>query len=345
MSDGGRDGTSSAAKRRRERRLRAARRHEQPSVRMALAAASAPKCAGPETHEAPRRQTTARAAGKRPAPLAEVSGPQEAAVAVGYVAAARAPSLATPWLADAASDAVDAAALEFLVWAAFKTPEQIESSKQASWRKQKKRGGQEGEGGGEGGGGGVFFSAEKEKEEEEEEAPEDPGATSSSGVGPQLQFLDKVVFVVAQRQILMVVHCLWVRPSYLAVTCLLVLLVAWFDSGYMFTSVYRGLSWRSLLENVSCSAHCLVRHCVSLRSLLGDDDSGYVFTRLLRSPWNTLFFQREGGHGSRCSHLECGHYLSALYAAVNFSVSAAPGSHLARGHYFYRPLWATQRQV
>ena len=58
-------GTSSAAKRRRERRLRAAWRHEQLSVRMALAAAqhhSAPKCAGPETHEAPRGQTTARAA-------------------------------------------------------------------------------------------------------------------------------------------------------------------------------------------------------------------------------------------------------------------------------------------
>ena len=59
MSDGGRTGTSSAAKRRRERRLRAAWRHEQLSVRMALAA---PKCAGPEKHEAPRGQTTARAA-------------------------------------------------------------------------------------------------------------------------------------------------------------------------------------------------------------------------------------------------------------------------------------------
>ena len=47
MSDGGRAGTSSAAKRRRERRLRAAWRHEQLSVRM---------------HEAPRGQTTARAA-------------------------------------------------------------------------------------------------------------------------------------------------------------------------------------------------------------------------------------------------------------------------------------------
>ena len=61
-----------------------------------------------------------------------------AAVTVGYVAAARAPSLTTPSLADAAGDAVDAAALEFLIWAALKTLEQIERSKQASWRKQRK---------------------------------------------------------------------------------------------------------------------------------------------------------------------------------------------------------------
>ena len=90
---------------RRERRLRAAWRHEQPSVRMALAAAqhhSAPKCAGPETHEAPRGQTTARAAGKRPAPQAEVSEPQEA-VTVGYVAAPG-PLLSTPLLADTAAE-------------------------------------------------------------------------------------------------------------------------------------------------------------------------------------------------------------------------------------------------
>ena len=52
--------------------MRAARRHEQLSVRMALAATqqhSAPKCAGPETHEAPRGHTTDMAAGKRPAAL------------------------------------------------------------------------------------------------------------------------------------------------------------------------------------------------------------------------------------------------------------------------------------
>ena len=95
MSDGGRAGASSAAKDAWE--LVGATSSS--SVRMALAAAqhhSAPKCAGLETHEALRGQTTARAAGKRPAPLAEVSGRQEAAVTVGYVAAAGALSLATP---------------------------------------------------------------------------------------------------------------------------------------------------------------------------------------------------------------------------------------------------------
>ena len=67
-----------------------------------------------------------------------MSEPQVGAVTVGYVAASRTPSLATPSLADSVGDAVDAAALEFLVWAALKTPEQIERSKQASWRKQRK---------------------------------------------------------------------------------------------------------------------------------------------------------------------------------------------------------------
>ena len=58
--------------------VRAAWRREQFSVRMALAAAqhhAGPKCVGPETPEALRGQTTSRAAEKRPAPLAEVSGP------------------------------------------------------------------------------------------------------------------------------------------------------------------------------------------------------------------------------------------------------------------------------
>ena len=55
MSDGDRAGASSAVKRRRDRRLSAAWRHEQVSVRMAVAAAqhhSAHRSAGPETHVA-----------------------------------------------------------------------------------------------------------------------------------------------------------------------------------------------------------------------------------------------------------------------------------------------------
>ena len=137
-----RDETFSAAKRRRERRLRAAWRHEQLSVRMALAAAqhhSAPKCAGPETHVALRGQTTAKAAGKRPAPLAEVSRPQEAAVTVGHVAAAGAPSLATPSLADAAGDAVDAVTVEFLVEWALLEPEEQERIRMVERRKRERR--------------------------------------------------------------------------------------------------------------------------------------------------------------------------------------------------------------
>ena len=58
-----------AAKQRRERRLRAAWKHEQLSVAMALAGAqhhSAPRSTGPETNEAPRGQDTAKAAGRRP---------------------------------------------------------------------------------------------------------------------------------------------------------------------------------------------------------------------------------------------------------------------------------------
>ena len=105
MPDGGRAGTSSAAKQRRERRLRAAWRHEQLSVRMALAAAqhhSAPKCAGPETDEVLRGLTTARAAGTRPA----------GTVTVGYVAAPG-PLLVVASLAG--RDEVDATTVSFLL--------------------------------------------------------------------------------------------------------------------------------------------------------------------------------------------------------------------------------------
>ena len=84
-----RDGTS-AAKRRRERRLRGAWKHEQLSVATALAVAthhSAPRGECRVPHDALRGQKTASAAGKRPAPLAEVAEPHGWAVTVGYVAA------------------------------------------------------------------------------------------------------------------------------------------------------------------------------------------------------------------------------------------------------------------
>ena len=135
-----------AAKRWRDRRLRAWHRHVRTTVAMELPTAlhhSAQRVEVPregvegEQHYAPRRPKPPLP-GTRPAPLSEVSQPQVGAVTVGYVAAARTPSLATPSLADSAGDAVDAAALDFLVWAAFKTPQQIERSKQASWRKQRK---------------------------------------------------------------------------------------------------------------------------------------------------------------------------------------------------------------
>ena len=131
MSDGGRAGTSSASKRRRERRLRAAWRHEQLSVRMALAAAqhSAPKCAGLESHEAPRGQTTASAARTRPEPIEEVSEPQIGAVTVGNVAAPG-PLLSTPSLADTAADTVDDRAVQILLQPALKKKEREEEKEE-----------------------------------------------------------------------------------------------------------------------------------------------------------------------------------------------------------------------
>ena len=70
------------------------------------------------------------------------------AVTVEYVAAS-VPPLGVPLLQGYA-------ALEFLVWATLKTPEQIERSKQASWRKHRKEAAKK--------------EKEAAKEEEEEEA-------------------------------------------------------------------------------------------------------------------------------------------------------------------------------
>ena len=81
---------------------------------------------------------------------------------VGYVAASL-PPLGVLLQGD---EGVDATELEFPVWAALKTPEQIERSKQASWRKQRKE------------------AAKKEKEaakEEEEEEEEEDGGEGKRG--------------------------------------------------------------------------------------------------------------------------------------------------------------------
>ena len=85
-------GRAGAPARRRGRRLRAHWRHKQQSIAMALAAATHHSAPRGECRvlniAALRGQKTASAAGMRPAPLAEVSGPQEAGVTVGYVVAA-----------------------------------------------------------------------------------------------------------------------------------------------------------------------------------------------------------------------------------------------------------------
>ena len=95
---------SGAAQRRRQRRLRSWWRHEQQSIAAALAAAThhsaqqngalrslktatrAREEAGSETYNAPRGPKTLPP-GVRPAPLAEVAGPQVMAATGGYVAA------------------------------------------------------------------------------------------------------------------------------------------------------------------------------------------------------------------------------------------------------------------
>ena len=137
MSDGGRAGTSSAAKRRMERRRRGCLAPRAAQRQDGLAAAdhhSAPRSAGPETYDAPRGQTEARAAagpryftfgddeepaaGTDPGVLPE-SRCRERLVA-SCLGPGGAPSLAFPSLAAPDSDAVDGATLHFLVDAAVR---------------------------------------------------------------------------------------------------------------------------------------------------------------------------------------------------------------------------------
>ena len=158
---------ATSARRRRERQLRSFLGHEELSVKMALARAlhhSAQRVEEPrervegEMYGVPRRQklplpgTRRLRTQKRPllgtrrARLAEVSGPQEAAVTVGYVAAA-VPVGSPPLLQG--GDGIDGRAIRYLL--------------NVNLARQKKRGGEgeeeggegEGEKGGGGGGGGV----------------------------------------------------------------------------------------------------------------------------------------------------------------------------------------------
>ena len=147
----------SAAQRRRQRRLRSMLRHEQQTVRMALAAALH-HSAGPrekvekQQNGAPRGQKTAARAGegevhaqhdglraqKRPLPetrlgLPPEPEPQGAVATVGYVAAAGALLLAVPSLAG--GDAIDDTSVHFLLEMALLSPEEVEQLRQAERRK------------------------------------------------------------------------------------------------------------------------------------------------------------------------------------------------------------------
>ena len=173
---GERDGAS-AARRRRERRLRSWWRHEQQCVRMALTAA---------THHSGGRRDVRRSMGKEDGQRREAAGSLEGSwAAVGGGSHGRLCGClgSSPSLADAAGDAVDGESIRFLLWGALKTPEQVEAAKQASLRRQRKA------------------AAKKEKEM----AEKDVAASSSQRRRKKRRFIDKVVFVVAQRVI--PIHC------------------------------------------------------------------------------------------------------------------------------------------
>ena len=116
---------ASAARRRRERRLRSWWRHECQSVRMALTTAahhSAEKVAADVKNAGLRAQTMV-SAGARPGVLKDPA--PQGAVTVGYVAAP-VPFLSSPMLADAAAEAVDARTLKYLLKAALRRREEEE---------------------------------------------------------------------------------------------------------------------------------------------------------------------------------------------------------------------------
>ena len=126
-----------AAKRRRERRLRAMLRHERQTVAMELAAAlHHSRDVGPGKDDGLRAQKTA-SSGKRPGVLTEPEA-QVGAVTVGYVAAPG-PLLCTPLLADTTADGVDTGALAFLTRAALEAQEEEERRVQLAQAKVERR--------------------------------------------------------------------------------------------------------------------------------------------------------------------------------------------------------------
>ena len=128
-------------------------RHEQQSIRMALATAMHHSFKVHTENGAPRSQTTATRAREgevheqhdglraqkrplpatRPAPLAEVAGPQVRAATVGYVAAAGAPLLVVPSLGG--GDAIDDTSVHFLLEMALLSPAEVEQLRRAEKRK------------------------------------------------------------------------------------------------------------------------------------------------------------------------------------------------------------------
>ena len=128
-----------AAKWRRDRQLRAFRRHELLTVQMELAAAlqrSAQRVEGPSEGEVHEKHDGLRAQkrplpGTRPAPVAEVAGPQVRADTVGYVAAVR-PQLVGHRLKG--DDGIDGTAVRFLVRKVLEEKErrQVEEKEKAA---------------------------------------------------------------------------------------------------------------------------------------------------------------------------------------------------------------------
>ena len=108
------------------RRPRAARRHEQLSIAMAVAAVShhsAPRSERPGKKKALRGQKTATEGGHRSGVLTEPEPHGRGASTDGYVAAP-VPSLAVPLLACAAGEVVDSSSLQYLTAAALRQREE-----------------------------------------------------------------------------------------------------------------------------------------------------------------------------------------------------------------------------